>query len=94
MKKEVLEQLVNRRIGLVEAAVRIYRVSDPEKIHSFLEDLDPPGQSQGERVCRLVIYWARQFVGPKTPAAEDLGQRLEAELRQELQRQGFIDLMR
>jgi hypothetical protein len=91
-KAEVIQRLLDGRITLPEAAAWFKSLNRPGR--NGLDLLAGyPGASEGERLCRQVIAWAKARAETQSYSeAEVVGQRLEAELRARLERDGEVRL--
>jgi hypothetical protein len=91
-KDEVIRRLLDGRLTLPEAAAWFRSVNRPSRTGVDLL-ARYPGASEEERLCRQVIAWAKARAESQSfSQAEVVGQRLEAELRACLEREGKVRL--
>lgn len=93
-KAKVVTRLVNREINLFEAAAlfRDANAEPPEKPNESWRSL--PGKSDGEKLCRQVIYWVSRGVHPTVSPGQgaELAHRLEKELNEYLKEHEVVTL--
>ena len=91
-KQEIVLQLLDGRLGLLEAASQFQRVNRLLKGQGA--SLIPGGANpdDGERVCRMVIGWVQLALADRPERADVLTARLEQELQEHLAKQGAVVL--
>jgi hypothetical protein len=91
-KQEIVAQLVAGRVSLVEAASRFRAASQPVTEGSSYAVFARQGQDSDERVCRTLIGWAYLALCEYPERAEAVSNRLETDLQEILDRQGYVCL--
>jgi hypothetical protein len=87
-KGEVIRRLLDRELTLPQAAAWFRSLNRPLS-HGGDPLASCAGKTEGERLCRQVIGWAKaQAEQQSASEAEVVGRRLEAELRTCLERDG------
>jgi hypothetical protein len=81
-KQEIVAQLIAGRFSLLEAASRFRAASQPAA----------EGQDGDEHLCRTLIGWAYLALCEYPERAEAVSDRLETDLQEILDRQGFVCL--
>ncbi|HTU20863.1 MAG TPA: hypothetical protein VMG10_22615 [Gemmataceae bacterium] len=92
-KETVVGAVINGEMSLFEAAACFRSLH--EDIRTWHDPLYPrPELDDGEKWCRQVINWVatRSRRGPTASQAMAAHQRLEEELREEMQRHGWVKL--
>lgn len=92
-KARVVDELIDGRLTLFEAAALFRRLNDPSPASAAHLARDCPGDSEEERLCRQVIAWVRVTL-PQRPAdvADEMGARFEEELREHKECHGVVIL--
>jgi hypothetical protein len=94
MKEAIAQQVADGELGLLEAAAlfRSLRASGSMCPDNSWREM--PGNSEGEKMCRQVIYWvASDLTGsPREFELPDIQGRLERELEALLARDGVVRL--
>jgi hypothetical protein len=91
-RREVVAELVERRLTLPEAAAR-FRDLNAKACSAGHVRLFFPGRTEEESICRHLIFWAQCELESDAPSvAQEVAARLEAELNEHLRRHGTIPL--
>jgi hypothetical protein len=93
-KTQVVDQLLARKLTLLEAAAWFLYINDhpaesPDNFRKFI-----PGRSDGEKACRQVIRWVSMRFNRTSPNNPDraIVQQLEEELDALLTESGDVEL--
>jgi hypothetical protein len=93
VKDKIVAQLMAGEITLSQAGAWFLTLNDtPELVRRMCQTF--PGSSEGESACRQVIAWAEVAgrIKHSPEQGEAVRQRLEAELREHLERYGTVEL--